>query len=134
MVHAYTDKMATTLKAKATVSYPVQIVLLNFTKAFRRFLIDRRHTFVGILPVVSSSLTDKEYDFEQECWNDPFKKNYFLFFSMHDENEDIYHLIEDCTRTTRDMKVVYGSLRELKAQSDTLLRNGKRCEARLRQR
>lgn len=57
LVQVYSDKPATTLKANATVAYPVNTVLLNFSKEFRRYLIDHGHTLVELLPVSTSEIS-----------------------------------------------------------------------------
>lgn len=56
------DNTATPSKTDATVAYPVHIVLLNFTKEYRRFLIDHGHILVGLLPVFASECNKEEND------------------------------------------------------------------------
>lgn len=61
MLQLYSDKTATTLKASATVAYPVHLVLLNFTAEYRRHLIDHGYTIVGLLPVSASESTEDTF-------------------------------------------------------------------------
>lgn len=58
MVQVYTDKTATTVKAFATVTYPVRVTLLNFTNELRRYLSDNGHTFAGLLLVSTAAQLD----------------------------------------------------------------------------
>lgn len=58
MVLVYTDKMATALKGNTTVAYSVHLVLVSFSKAFWRFLVNQGYTLVGLLPVFSLELSN----------------------------------------------------------------------------
>lgn len=64
----YTNQKATTIKASTTAAYPVYMVLLNFSKAFRRYIIDQNYSLVGLLPVSFSefSSSQEEIDLEME--------------------------------------------------------------------
>lgn len=63
MVQVCTYKTATTLKANVFLACPVHVMLLYFTQTFWRFLIDHRHTFVGLLLVCTT--TDKQDEREE---------------------------------------------------------------------
>lgn len=59
MEQSYSNKTATTLKANATVAYLVQVVLLNFRKEYRWYLIDNGYSFVGLWPVSTAEQDQK---------------------------------------------------------------------------
>lgn len=54
VVQVYTDEQAVSLKRNGTITFPVYLVLLNFSKTFRRFLIDHGHTSLALPPVATS--------------------------------------------------------------------------------
>lgn len=64
MIQVYFGKTATTLKANATVAYPVHIVLLNFTKEYRRFFIENWYTLVRLSPIFASKCNEAGFDNE----------------------------------------------------------------------
>lgn len=51
MVQVYTAGRTVLLKAKATVAYPVHIVLLNSSRKYCQYLFNQCHTYVGFLLV-----------------------------------------------------------------------------------
>lgn len=55
MVQVYTDKFATTLKANATVVYPVRVTLLSYTSEFCCYLAEHGHTFAKLQPVSAAA-------------------------------------------------------------------------------
>lgn len=56
MFQVYTDMKATSLKAIATIPYPLHFVLQNIMKEFRRYFIDNVFTLVRLFPVSTSKL------------------------------------------------------------------------------
>lgn len=59
-VEVYSDKTATKLKENAIVEYPVHVVLLIFTKGFRRYIIDHGNTLAVLLAVAKSGIFQDE--------------------------------------------------------------------------
>lgn len=49
----YSNRTVTTLKAKAIVAYPDQIILFNISKRYHNYLIDRGHEVLSPLPVLT---------------------------------------------------------------------------------
>lgn len=68
------------LDANATVSYLVQIVLLNFSKDFQRFLINYGHAIVdfGLVSVCDSSEKTKGDDKAATCNGNVDRLSYHL--------------------------------------------------------
>lgn len=62
MTQVNSSETVTTIKANFTITYPVSIALLNFTKDFRRFLTNHRNTIVELLPVSVSETSQKTRD------------------------------------------------------------------------
>lgn len=55
------DKTVTTIK-NAIVAYSVHVVFQNFTKQFRRYLIDHRHSVVSFFPVSTLENSSNQED------------------------------------------------------------------------
>lgn len=64
LVQVCTDETAATLKANVIVACALHVMLLKFTQTFRRFFIDHRRMFVGLLPVRAKS--DEQDDRERK--------------------------------------------------------------------
>lgn len=60
MVHAYSDRIATTMNADETVACSVHVVQVNFKNEFRRYLIHHEYTLAGLLPVSTLNICTKE--------------------------------------------------------------------------
>lgn len=69
IIQIYSDKTATTLKSNPIVVYPAEIVLLNFTSDFQKFLINHGHRNVGqLLVLVSNSFEETRDDnISEDC-------------------------------------------------------------------
>lgn len=66
MLQGYTDKTANTLKANATVAYPMHVALLNFTKEYFYYLVNHEHTSTVLLPLPTAVQVDYEKSVDEE--------------------------------------------------------------------
>lgn len=97
MTQVYSHKIATTLKANATVAYPIHPFLLTFTKDFQRFLIDYGHTIPGLLLVlVPETASETRDNYAAEDCDGNHKKTIIPF------SDDLYRTAK---RYGREMKI-----------------------------
>lgn len=62
MIQIYSTRVATTLIANVTVAYYIHVLMLNFTKGFRRFPADHGDTNDGLFSVWVSESSEEIRD------------------------------------------------------------------------
>lgn len=62
MVHEKIDKTKIILKVNAIVFYPIQLMLLNFLKGFRQYIVNHSFALPGHLLVFTSDSSNSQQE------------------------------------------------------------------------
>ena len=87
-IQVFTDKTVAALKANSFAAHAVHVTFMNFTKEFRRKMIQEGHTVVGFLPV---ALEKSDVEPSSSSDNGEHNINYNLLLKIETEEENNNH-------------------------------------------
>ena len=102
-IQVFTDKTVAALKANSFAAHAVHITFMNFTKEFRRKMIQEGHTVVGFLPV---ALEKSDIEPSPDIANREHLINYSLLQKIvaEEDNNNTHHLHAEQTEVDETMK------------------------------